>query len=119
MAGCPRSFGTTVSLAPEIVPELSQAVYAHIPGLVVLTFDIPMLEIPITGTNMYCQSLSRELLLTFSQWISSTVCHFSITLGAIKPSYSFITWIPADMEFVSTEGIPLKVFTGFPVNPQP
>jgi len=103
----------------EVVPKLTLVTHAHIPKFVLYDFDIDMLQIPITGANLFLRSGNSSYALTYDSWMTSKRCKFTEAFTGVSPGANVTSWIGGAMEFMSSEGIPLAVFTDHPVTRSP
>lgn len=103
----------------EIEPQLSEVVYAHIPGFIFVKFDTDMAEVPINPANLFMRIGNLEIHLNYVQWMHSQSCKFARVGTSADFGINGISWIGGAVEFVSLDGIPLPVFTDYPVRLSP
>lgn len=82
-------------------------------------FDVPMLQVPIDGSKMFFRGTNTEYDLTFDSWITPTLCKFLMAFVGANPGLQSVSWIDPVMDFLSTEFVPLPVFTDYVVTETP
>lgn len=80
-----------------------------------LTFDVPMLTVPIDGTNLTLQANGWFQSLIFFSWSHDTILRFD---GLAKPDPTIlntVSYTADEITIMSDIGIPCERFTDFPV----
>ena len=80
-----------------------------------LTFDIPMLEVPIAGGDMFFRINNTERALTFLNWGIGNLVRFNTAIVGANIGPDIVSFTGSPMTFQSAEGVPAETFTDFPV----
>lgn len=114
-----RSFGTTVSLVPEVQPELLQAVWLILTNELFLIFDVPMLPVDVNGLNLFIRVTNLERILRFADYPQPDRAHYTQLNILPSEGSNLCSYIGPEMLFLSAEGIPAKGWTDFQVTTVP
>lgn len=99
----------------EIQPVLQEADWLLAGMRLRLRFDIPMLQVPVAGSDMFFRVNDTERALTFDSWLDATTAQFTTALVGADVGPDIISFTGSPMTFLSIDEFPAEFFTDFPV----
>lgn len=100
-------------------PTLTVATYDSVTPAIRLHFDIDMIPTILSGSALFARYLQLELELDSNTWETPFRAHFPVLNEVTNLGDDVVSYINPTMEFMSTEGWPLDVFTDFPLLIEP
>jgi hypothetical protein len=106
-------------LGAEIAPALINATHFTVPGVLALTFDMPMILSIVAGANIKFRYNNWVHTLAFWQWSPDGVVRYYVSGGVADPGPDICSYVGSDMHFYSSSGVPAQRWSDFPVGHMP
>jgi len=101
----------------EYQPVLLTCDYITLPSLLILEFDVDMLQVPVAWAGFYARFNNFSLTMDFVGWNTPRKLHFHSCGNIPDPGANVTSFIGPVVTVQSSLGIPAERWTNFPLTP--
>jgi len=79
-----------------------------------MEFSLPMLQIPVNGSNMFLRYADQIFTMNFTAWVGISRVQYACVFDKFEVGPDIISYTADEMQFMSAEGVPAQRFTDYP-----